>query len=228
MLPTQDRICSPSLCLSHYLWLSHYLSLCLSAYLLTKELSLCLSGRIVLNGDFLCNHLIIHQFPKKPQRGCVSTLCWRAEQWDREGKGRDFLEEMIKMDLSFFTCYRYLHSVWFLALPSSVFLERELIPISFWYSSSSSTCHRLSFYLHYNRQPGFVIGLFWHFERAGASACMHLHRALWRLKFTLNRCFFFLLWLCLACVWQICCINSQGRPGAGMFVERQITHQSFI
>lgn len=116
------------------------ISLCLSAYLLTKELSLCLSGRIVLNGDFLCNHLIIHQFPKKPQRGCVSTLCWRAKQWDREGKGRDFLEEMIKTNLIFFTCYRYLHSVCFLALPSSVFLERELIPISFWYSSSSFTC----------------------------------------------------------------------------------------
>lgn len=63
-------------------------SVCLSAYLLTKELSLCLSGRIVLNGDFLCNHLIIHQFPKKPQRGCVSTLCWRALQWDRKGRGR--------------------------------------------------------------------------------------------------------------------------------------------
>ena len=64
-------------------------SVCLSAYLLTKELSLCLSGRIVLNRDFLCNHLIIHQFPKKPQRGCISTLCWRAQQWETgEGRGR--------------------------------------------------------------------------------------------------------------------------------------------
>lgn len=87
--PGQDLV-SLSLSFSLSLTLSLSLSLCLSAYLLTKELSLCLSGRIVLNGDFLCNHLIIHQFPKKPQRGCVSTLCWRAEQWDREGKGRDF------------------------------------------------------------------------------------------------------------------------------------------
>lgn len=93
--------------------LSHTLShsVCLSACLLTKELSLCLSGRIVLNGDFLCNHLIIHQFPKKPQRGCISTLCWRAQQWETgEGRGRGFLEEMIKMD---FSCHRYLHLVWF-------------------------------------------------------------------------------------------------------------------
>lgn len=64
-------------------------SVCLSAYLLTKELSLCLSGWIVLNGDFLCNHLIIHQFPKKPQRGCISTLCWRAQQWETGGRRRE-------------------------------------------------------------------------------------------------------------------------------------------
>lgn len=75
--PGQDLL-TLSLTLSH--------SVCLSAYLLTKELSLCLSGRIVLNGDFLCNHLIIHQFPKKPQRGCISTLCWRAQQWETGGR----------------------------------------------------------------------------------------------------------------------------------------------
>lgn len=28
--------------------------------------------------------------------------------------------------------------------------------------------------------------------------------------------------------WHICCINSQGIPEAGMFVEQQIAHQSFI
>ena len=32
---------------------------------------------------------------------------------DRGRKGEGFLEEMIKMDLSFFACYRYLHLVWF-------------------------------------------------------------------------------------------------------------------
>ena len=91
VLPTQDRIYSHSLSLSLSRSLSLSLrqshSVCLSAYLLTKELSLCLSGRIVLNGDFLCNHLIIHQFSKKPQRGCISTLCWRAQQWET-GVGR--------------------------------------------------------------------------------------------------------------------------------------------
>lgn len=86
----------------------------------------------------------------------------------------------------------------------------------------------LGFYIHYNAPPGFSISVFRQLEREGASACVHLHRALWRLKFRLNRCFFLLLKLCLACVWQICCINSQGRPGAELFVERQITHQSFI
>ena len=37
-----------------------------TVYLLTKELSLCLWWRIVQDGDFVYNHLITHQFPKKP------------------------------------------------------------------------------------------------------------------------------------------------------------------
>lgn len=82
LLPTRDMIYSLSLLLPS---VSH--SVCFSAYLLTKELSLCLSWRIILNGDFLCNHLIIHQFSKKPQRGSMSILSWRTQQWERRGRG---------------------------------------------------------------------------------------------------------------------------------------------
>ena len=54
-----------------------------TVYLLTKELSLCLWWRIVQDGDFVYNHLITHQFPKKPTE-TTGLLYWRTSQWERE------------------------------------------------------------------------------------------------------------------------------------------------
>lgn len=142
--PAQDWL-ALSLSLSH--------SVCCSDYLLTKELSLCLSGLIVLNRDSLCNHLIIHQFPKKPQRGFTFRWCWRAPQWETgEGRGEAFQEEMIKMDFCCFTCDRYLHLVWFQLCP--LMYSRNVS-----YSQFTSPLPRprtLGTYKHKYMQPGFA------------------------------------------------------------------------
>lgn len=148
------------------------LSLSVSACLLTKELPFCLSGRIVLSGDFLCNHLIIHQFPKKPQRGCTSTLCWRAQQWETEGgvswkENKFHTLRQIKVTWPRFYLYSYVfHSV-LCVLPPQFFP----FPL-------------LSLTEHYNdRQPRLGVDAeFWQTVRPGASASLHLHRALQKLK----------------------------------------------
>lgn len=148
------------------------LSLSVSACLLTKELPFCLSGRIVLSGDFLCNHLIIHQFPKKPQRGCTSTLCWRAQQWETEGgvswrENKFHTLHQIKVTWPRFYLYSYVfHSV-LCVLPPQFFP----FPL-------------LSLTEHYNdRQPRLGVDAeFWQTVRPGASASLHLHRALQKLK----------------------------------------------
>ena len=76
-------------------------------------------------------------------------------------------------------------------MPACVFQKCEVLPDSF---SFPSVC--------YVPETGLLPTLYnaaWfrhshcvllQSERARASACMHLHRALWRLKFRLNRCFF--------------------------------------
>lgn len=124
--PRQDLL-ALSVTLSHSV--SH--SVCLSAYLLTKELSLCLSGRIVLNGDFLCNHLIIHQFPKKPERGYIPTLCWRARQWETgERKGRVSWRKWSKWILALLPAYTYLHGLVLMLSPSHFPLSH--LPLTDW------------------------------------------------------------------------------------------------
>lgn len=88
-------------------------SVCFSAYLLSKELSLCLPWRIMLNGDFLCNHLIIHQFSKRPREAACPYYAEghsnEKEDGRKNGKGLGGGNDQNGFEL--FACHRFLHLV---------------------------------------------------------------------------------------------------------------------
>lgn len=78
-------------------------SVCLSAYLLTKELSLSLSWWISLNGDFPCNHMTLHQFSKKPQS---------LYDWTHILQGQSDIKQKGRLLLCGRSRYRHLAGLW--------------------------------------------------------------------------------------------------------------------
>lgn len=119
-------------------------SACLSAYLLTKELSLSLSWWISLNGDFPCNHLTLHQFSKKPQSACMSILHShnaRAERRKTEGTIVVVWQEQVSAcSVALAQRGSFRHQMW--------------IHLFFTPSSVVPTCRRFRFY---KPHPGFII-----------------------------------------------------------------------
>lgn len=117
-------------------------SVCVSASLLTKELSLCLSWRIILNGDFLCNHLIIHQFSKKPQRVCI--MLKGTAMRNRKGRGRVSRWKCPKWILALLPstgiCIQFGFNYAYLYICEMSLIFLLLIPITDWASAYSIKC----------------------------------------------------------------------------------------
>lgn len=155
-------------------------SACLSAYLLTEELSLSLSWWISLNGDFPCNHLTLHQISKKPQRALwLHSHNARAERREKGGTIVVWPEQVSAFCVALAQRVSFSHQTW--------------IPLFFSPSAVVPNCHRFRFCLFYKLHPGFIIQAeFWQSQWAGASLFTHLHGVLWRLNFRWNRFLFFL------------------------------------
>lgn len=112
----------------------------------------------MLNGDFLCNHLIIHQFSKRPQRGGVSILCWRAQQWERRRWGERKRASRWKWSKWIWaSCLPQISAFSLVAaLLAYVFNRRESSQFPSHFLAVTFTCHRLGSCLLDKMHPGFV------------------------------------------------------------------------
>lgn len=119
-------------------------SACLPASLLTKSFLFVCHGGYHSMAISRVITWFFHQFSKKPQSGCMSTLYSRAEQCKTEGT-RGLCGGS-----------RYQHLVWF---QHSVVLYSSDVNNStlFLIFCRCSTCHRLGSCLFYKLHPGFII-----------------------------------------------------------------------